>query len=113
MAGLRERPPLDQLGEGRCPPPLHALIRQCWEHDPRRRPAAAEAAKELGVLEAQARGCGGGGSQNAKQSTRLHPNPSLRPYLMGGQLLHAPVADLADVADLAHLADVVAGLSTH
>ncbi|KAG2439851.1 hypothetical protein HYH02_010483 [Chlamydomonas schloesseri] len=54
VAALRERPPLDQLGDRRCPPPLRALIRQCFEHDPRRRPAAAEAAKELGVLEAQA-----------------------------------------------------------
>ncbi|KAG2443946.1 hypothetical protein HXX76_002285 [Chlamydomonas incerta] len=53
VAALRERPPLDQLGDRRCPQPLRALIRQCFEHDPRRRPAAAEAAKELGVLEAQ------------------------------------------------------------
>ncbi|KAG2452762.1 hypothetical protein HYH02_002992 [Chlamydomonas schloesseri] len=38
-------------GRSRCPPRLAALIRQCWEHDPRRRPAAAEVVKELMVIQ--------------------------------------------------------------
>ncbi|KXZ41572.1 hypothetical protein GPECTOR_385g193 [Gonium pectorale] len=50
VAVLGERLPLDHLPEGRCPPKLRRLIRQCWETDPRRRPAAAEAAKELHLL---------------------------------------------------------------
>lgn len=32
---------------GRCPPRLRRLLEACWDADPRRRPAAAEAAKEL------------------------------------------------------------------
>ncbi|KAG2427824.1 hypothetical protein HXX76_012146 [Chlamydomonas incerta] len=38
-------------GRSRCPPRLAALITQCWEHDPRRRPAAAEVVKELVSLQ--------------------------------------------------------------
>ncbi|GLC34089.1 hypothetical protein PLESTM_000151900 [Pleodorina starrii] len=50
---LKERLPLDQLSGRRCPPKLKALVRGCWEEDPRRRPAAAEAAKELQALRQQ------------------------------------------------------------
>ncbi|KXZ43890.1 hypothetical protein GPECTOR_78g78 [Gonium pectorale] len=44
------RPPLEALSPARCPPRLRQLIRQCWEHDPLRRPAAAELAKELRLM---------------------------------------------------------------
>ncbi|GLC47198.1 hypothetical protein PLESTM_002041900 [Pleodorina starrii] len=44
------RLPLEQLPEARCPPRLRHLIRQCWDADPRRRPAAAEVAKSLALL---------------------------------------------------------------
>ncbi|PNG99770.1 Mitogen-activated protein kinase kinase kinase, partial [Tetrabaena socialis] len=49
----RQRLPLEALeAGGRCPPKLRLLLRQCWEQDPRRRPAAAELVKELaGVLQ--------------------------------------------------------------
>ncbi|KXZ47201.1 hypothetical protein GPECTOR_37g207 [Gonium pectorale] len=47
VASLGERLPLDHLPDRRCPPQLRRLIRQCWEADPLRRPAAAEAVKEL------------------------------------------------------------------
>ncbi|KXZ45755.1 hypothetical protein GPECTOR_51g741 [Gonium pectorale] len=47
VAVLGERLPLEQLSDRRCPPQLRRLIRQCWEADPLRRPAAAEAVKEL------------------------------------------------------------------
>ncbi|KAG2486623.1 hypothetical protein HYH03_014680 [Edaphochlamys debaryana] len=43
------RLPLDSLPEARCPPRLRALLQQCWERDPRRRPAAAEAVKALAL----------------------------------------------------------------
>ncbi|KXZ47222.1 hypothetical protein GPECTOR_37g228 [Gonium pectorale] len=48
-----ERLPLEGLSERRCPPKLRRLIRQCWEADPRRRPAAAEAAKTLMLIQQQ------------------------------------------------------------
>ncbi|KAG2498471.1 hypothetical protein HYH03_003724 [Edaphochlamys debaryana] len=43
----RERLPLAGLPQERCPPRVRALLEQCFEHEPRRRPAAAEVAKEL------------------------------------------------------------------
>ncbi len=44
------RLPLNILHHDRCPPKLARLLKACWETDPARRPAAAEAAKELTVL---------------------------------------------------------------
>ncbi|PNH12191.1 Serine/threonine-protein kinase HT1, partial [Tetrabaena socialis] len=46
-----ERPPLHKLSQQRCPPKLHALIRACWDGDPARRPAAAEAVKVLTLVQ--------------------------------------------------------------
>ncbi|KXZ52738.1 hypothetical protein GPECTOR_8g130 [Gonium pectorale] len=45
------RPPLDALDEERCPLRLRNLIQQCWEGDPRRRPAAAEMVKCLALVQ--------------------------------------------------------------
>ncbi|EFJ52670.1 hypothetical protein VOLCADRAFT_85883 [Volvox carteri f. nagariensis] len=59
---LKERLPLEQLSNRRCPPKLKQLVRRCWEEDPRRRPAAAEAAKELRALRQQVLGGGSSGS---------------------------------------------------
>ncbi|PNH05979.1 putative serine/threonine-protein kinase [Tetrabaena socialis] len=43
-----QRLPLKALeAGGRCPHKLRLLLQQCWEQDPRRRPAAAELVKEL------------------------------------------------------------------
>ncbi|KAG2440140.1 hypothetical protein HXX76_004253 [Chlamydomonas incerta] len=57
----RQRLPLSALSEERCPPKLRKLIEACWEHDPLRRPAAAEVHKELlVVLEQVTSGTGGG-----------------------------------------------------
>ncbi|KXZ49016.1 hypothetical protein GPECTOR_23g105 [Gonium pectorale] len=50
----RERPPLGQVPERRCPPALRALILSCWEDDPQRRPAAAEVVKMLVVIQESA-----------------------------------------------------------
>ncbi|PNH04462.1 Mitogen-activated protein kinase kinase kinase 10 [Tetrabaena socialis] len=50
---LRERLPLSQLCNRRCPHKLRRLILQCWEADPRRRPAAAEALKVLLLVQQQ------------------------------------------------------------
>ncbi|KAG2434964.1 hypothetical protein HYH02_012160 [Chlamydomonas schloesseri] len=50
VAVLGERPPLEQVGKQRCPPALRRLIRQMWEHDPLRRPAAAEVVLALDGL---------------------------------------------------------------
>ncbi|PNH02233.1 Mitogen-activated protein kinase kinase kinase MLK4 [Tetrabaena socialis] len=49
----RQRLPLEALeAGGRCPHKLRLLLQQCWEQDPRRRPAAAELVKELaGVMQ--------------------------------------------------------------
>ncbi|KAG2452695.1 hypothetical protein HYH02_002927 [Chlamydomonas schloesseri] len=47
------RLPLDDLVPERCPPKLARLIRACWDADPRRRPAAAEALKELVLVQEQ------------------------------------------------------------
>ncbi|KAG2427868.1 hypothetical protein HXX76_012188 [Chlamydomonas incerta] len=52
--GLRgERPSLDALPPGRCPPPLRSLLAQCWDAVPARRPAASELVKELVLLQQQ------------------------------------------------------------
>lgn len=50
VAVLGERPPLAHISNRRCPPKLRRLVRQCWESDPLRRPAAAEVAKELQTI---------------------------------------------------------------
>ncbi|GLI70262.1 hypothetical protein VaNZ11_015111 [Volvox africanus] len=44
---------LSDLGEDRCPPKLARLIEACWERDPARRPAAAEVAKHLALMQQQ------------------------------------------------------------
>ncbi len=54
VSSQRLRPPLQHVPDDRCPPALRRLVQQCWEHDARRRPAAAEAAKELAVVKEQA-----------------------------------------------------------
>ncbi|KAG2485143.1 hypothetical protein HYH03_016129 [Edaphochlamys debaryana] len=41
---------LDGLPPERCPPALRRLLEACWDHDPCRRPAAAELAKEFLLL---------------------------------------------------------------
>ncbi|KXZ55179.1 hypothetical protein GPECTOR_3g325 [Gonium pectorale] len=50
VAQQHVRPPLWQIPEERCPPKLRTLIEQCWDPDPRRRPAAAEVAKCLLIV---------------------------------------------------------------
>ncbi|KXZ47202.1 hypothetical protein GPECTOR_37g208 [Gonium pectorale] len=68
VASLGERLPLDHLPDRRCPPQLRRLIRQCWEADPLRRPAAAEAVKELHLLQREVASLdlpGGGGDAAA------------------------------------------------
>ncbi|KAG2483549.1 hypothetical protein HYH03_017603 [Edaphochlamys debaryana] len=56
VAVLGERPPLDQVSERRCPQALRLLVMACWDPDPLRRPAAAEAAKGLrSLLDAEGR----------------------------------------------------------
>ncbi|KXZ46631.1 hypothetical protein GPECTOR_42g842 [Gonium pectorale] len=46
VAVLGQRLPLD-VDAARCPPRLRRLVSECWDADPYRRPAAAEALKEL------------------------------------------------------------------
>eukprot|EP00198_Chlamydomonas_reinhardtii_P013858 XP_001703195.1 predicted protein [Chlamydomonas reinhardtii] len=48
-----QRLPLDTLGPERCPPKLRRLIESLWDHDPLRRPAAAEVLKLLVVIQEQ------------------------------------------------------------
>ncbi|GLI63598.1 hypothetical protein VaNZ11_006604 [Volvox africanus] len=43
--------PLHNIGRGNCPAKLQSLICSCWEHDPARRPAAAEAYKTLALVQ--------------------------------------------------------------
>ncbi|KAG2433364.1 hypothetical protein HXX76_008425 [Chlamydomonas incerta] len=46
-----ERLPLSEaLGAERCPPKLERLLASCWDADPKRRPAAADVAKELVLI---------------------------------------------------------------
>ncbi|KAG2431583.1 hypothetical protein HXX76_009597 [Chlamydomonas incerta] len=47
------RPPWDGVPDSRCPRKLHKLVEQCWDAQPRRRPAAAEVVKELLVIREQ------------------------------------------------------------
>eukprot|EP00198_Chlamydomonas_reinhardtii_P008075 XP_001697412.1 predicted protein [Chlamydomonas reinhardtii] len=46
------------LAEERCPPKLKRLLAECFEPDPRRRPAAAEVVKQLMLVEEQWRSWG-------------------------------------------------------
>ncbi len=50
MTYQRARLPLDILQPDRCPPKLTRLLQDCWDRDPERRPAAAEAAKKLTLV---------------------------------------------------------------
>ncbi|KXZ52928.1 hypothetical protein GPECTOR_8g304 [Gonium pectorale] len=47
---LGERLPLGSIPPARCPPALRALMTQCFDAEPRRRPAAAELVKELRLV---------------------------------------------------------------
>ncbi|KAG2431581.1 hypothetical protein HXX76_009595 [Chlamydomonas incerta] len=47
---MGRRLPLEDIDDSRCPPKLHKLVEQCWDVEPRRRPAAAEAVKMLLVI---------------------------------------------------------------
>ncbi|GIL70576.1 hypothetical protein Vretifemale_1304, partial [Volvox reticuliferus] len=47
---LGERLPLTTLPPERCPAPLSRLLAQCFDAEPRRRPAAAELVKELKLI---------------------------------------------------------------
>ena len=49
----KERLPLDTIVSGRNHPKLINLIELCWEHQPRRRPAAAEIVKLLLLVREQ------------------------------------------------------------
>jgi serine/threonine protein kinase len=44
------RLPLHAISPERCPPALSQLLRQCFDAEPRRRPAAAELVKELEII---------------------------------------------------------------
>lgn len=46
----KERLPLHVLDDQRCPRKLRKLIEECWDADPRRRPSAAVAAKQLTLV---------------------------------------------------------------
>ncbi|KAG2454893.1 hypothetical protein HYH02_000724 [Chlamydomonas schloesseri] len=59
----RQRLPLSALSEERCPPKLRKLIEACWEHDPLRRPAAAEVHKEILVVLEQVTSAAASGSE--------------------------------------------------
>ena len=59
---LGTRLPLRAIPPERCPPALSQLLRQCFDAEPRRRPAAAELVKELELIaEVGARSWGGVG----------------------------------------------------
>ncbi|EFJ39871.1 hypothetical protein VOLCADRAFT_100452 [Volvox carteri f. nagariensis] len=45
------RPPLHKLSDERCPLKIRTLIWNCWNSDPARRPAAAEAYKTLALVQ--------------------------------------------------------------
>ncbi len=47
------RPPLHTVSDERCPPAVRRLVAACWEVDPRRRPAAADAVKTLALTRQQ------------------------------------------------------------
>lgn len=56
---LKQLLPLHALPPERCPPKLRSLLRACWDHDPARRPAAAEVVKVLALVKEVCAGWGG------------------------------------------------------
>ncbi|KAG2451928.1 hypothetical protein HYH02_003703 [Chlamydomonas schloesseri] len=82
---LGERPPLDQLSERRCPQKLKRLIQECWEHDPRKRPAAAQMVKELSELLRQCDDTAGASTEtalvDADTGNMLGPATGAAPHL--------------------------------
>ncbi|KAG2441627.1 hypothetical protein HXX76_003247 [Chlamydomonas incerta] len=82
---LGERPPLDQMSDRRCPPKLRRLIKQCWEHDPRKRPAAAQMVKELSELLRQCDDAGGASTEamliDTDTGNMLGPATGAAPHL--------------------------------
>ncbi|EFJ40127.1 hypothetical protein VOLCADRAFT_108331 [Volvox carteri f. nagariensis] len=51
IALMKVRLPLHHLSDERCPRKLKALIWDCWDPDPARRPAAAEVVKALALVQ--------------------------------------------------------------
>ncbi|KAG2433366.1 hypothetical protein HXX76_008427 [Chlamydomonas incerta] len=49
----KERLPIGNLSQDRCPLKLRRLLLQCWDADPLRRPAAADLVKELTLISEQ------------------------------------------------------------
>ncbi|KAG2499789.1 hypothetical protein HYH03_002086 [Edaphochlamys debaryana] len=75
VALQRKVPPLAPLlmRRDRCPPRLFELLAQCWDYEPERRPAAAELAKELLVLqELVERGLVGTGARGMSDDGSSH-----------------------------------------
>ncbi|KAG2443902.1 hypothetical protein HXX76_002242 [Chlamydomonas incerta] len=76
----RERLPLATIPQDRAHPRILAMINQCWEHEPRRRPAASEVVKELQmVMESMSLPLHGGGTSglsSASSNSMLHLPPS-------------------------------------
>ncbi|KAG2431663.1 hypothetical protein HYH02_013240 [Chlamydomonas schloesseri] len=103
----RQRPPLDAIdraaavggGSGaRCPASVRALVEQCWEHDPLRRPAAAEAVKclEMALQELSGGGPRSGGPGSGPEqpaATRASAAGTPRAGALGGPA--DPVAQAA------------------
>ncbi|KAG2425161.1 hypothetical protein HXX76_013915 [Chlamydomonas incerta] len=71
-------------GVSRCPPRLAALMLQCWEQDPKRRPAAAEAIKELLLIKRSV--------ERHQQQQRLRGRSSQGQGLSGSAPMPMPMA---------------------
>ena len=83
----RERPPFDRIPVARQLPKLLQLLKLCWQHEPQRRPAAAEIVKHVllarervrtdaragGML---ARLCEFGGDQQQQLQLQQHAAPA-------------------------------------
>ncbi|EFJ43345.1 hypothetical protein VOLCADRAFT_106826 [Volvox carteri f. nagariensis] len=77
----QERPPLSATPPGRRVPKLLRLVQRCWDQDPRRRPAAAEVAKELALVREMVR---------QQQQQEQVPVPVVEVCVGGGERCIAP-----------------------
>ncbi|GIL71035.1 hypothetical protein Vretimale_4108 [Volvox reticuliferus] len=75
----RDRLPLSSIAPARMPPKLQRLMERLWDHDPLRRPAAAEVVKQLALIQQSL--ASGWAALQTQQQSQVEPEPQIKPEL--------------------------------